>query len=175
MRRIYLNFYSRRKLRHIIIGWTLLVIGIIAVINIYIQHNMLKVEQEKIQATLAQHHAKQRISFGEDDSKDLAPQLQRAAEVIEQLAFPWSELFNALESNSNEDVVLLSILPDVKTGTISINSEARDWAAMLSYIRALSKNKFFTDVHLVSHQIEQTDPQKPIRFVLSCAWLIDQK
>lgn len=175
MKRIDLNFYSRRKLRHIIIGWTLLVIGIIAVINLYVQHNMLKVEHEKIQATLMKINAKQQASSGAGDARDFAPQLQRAAEVIEHLAFPWNELFKVLESNNNVDVVLISIQPDVKAGTISINAEARDWSAMLSYVRKLSNDKLFTDVHLVGHQIEQSDPQKPIRFILACAWFIDRK
>jgi Tfp pilus assembly protein PilN len=157
------------------IGWILLAIGTTAVIGLFIQHNMLKAEQEKIQATLAQHLTKQNVSLGTDDAKDLAPQLQLAAEVIEQLAFPWNELFKALESSDNDEVVLISIQPDVKAGTISINAEARDWAAMLSYVRELSKEKFFSDVHLVSHQIDQTDPQKPISFVLACAWIIDRK
>lgn len=41
---------------------------------------------------------------------------------------------------------------------------------MLDYIRRLNKGEFLTDVHLVSHQIQQSDPQRPVRFVLSCAW-----
>jgi Tfp pilus assembly protein PilN len=157
------------------IGWILLAIGTTAVIGLFIHHNMLKAEQEKVQATLAQHHAKHRASLGTDDAKDLAPRLQRAAEVIEQLAFPWNELFKALELSDNDDVVLLSIQPDIKAGTIYINAEARDWSAMLSYVRELSKDKFFSDAHLVSHHIDQTDPQKPIRFVLACAWIFDRK
>ena len=84
--------------------------------------------------------------------------------------FPWDKLFKALETSMDKDVALLSIQPDVAGGVVILSAEARDWNAMLGYIRRLGEDKFFTDVHLVSHQIQQSDPQKPVRFVLSCAW-----
>ena len=175
MKRIELNLYTGRAGRHGVIGWALLILGLIAVVGLIVQYNKLKTEQQKISALLMQQHDRQHPSVSPGDTKALGDQLERAAEVIEQLAFPWEPLFKTLESNSTEDVVLLSIQPDIKGGVITINAEARDWPTMLTYIRQLGADKFFTDVHLVSHQIEQTDTQKPIRFVLLCAWVIDTK
>ncbi|OGT21170.1 MAG: hypothetical protein A2342_00965 [Gallionellales bacterium RIFOXYB12_FULL_54_9] len=175
MKRIELNLYTGRARRHSVVGWALLILGLIVVVGLIVQHNKLKTEQQKMTALLMQQHDRQHPSVSPGDTKALGDQLQRAAEVIEQLAFPWEPLFRTLESNSAEDVVLLSIQPDIKGGVITINAEARDWPAMLAYIRQLGADQFFTDVHLVSHQIEQTDPQKPIRFVLLCSRAGDVK
>lgn len=82
----------------------------------------------------------------------------------------WDKLFKALESSMNEDVALLSVQPDAVGGTVALDAEARDWDAMLDYIRRLNEGKFFTGVHLISHQIRQSDPQRPVRFALSCTW-----
>ncbi len=91
--------------------------------------------------------------------------------MIAQLAFPWDALFGALESSMNDDVALLAVVPDVKGGTITLNGEARDWDAMLDYVRRLgTAAAFFSDVHLVSHQVQKSDPQHPVRFVLLCTW-----
>lgn len=168
MRRIELDFHKGRSKRNRAMGWALLVFGLLVGVSLVIQHNKLKTQQQRIKTVLAQQHERQQGLSSNMDAKEIEPQLQGAAGVIEQLSFPWDKLFKTLESSMNEDVALLSVVPDVKGGTITLNVEARDWTAMLDYIRRLGEDKFFAGVHLVSHQIQQSDPQHPIRFVLSC-------
>lgn len=170
MKRIDLDFHQGRARRKRTVGWALLAAGLLVVIGLVGQHNQLKKEQQRIKTTLAQQQERQQASSANVNVEEIAPQLQQAAAVIEQLAFPWDKLFKALESSMNEDVALLSVQPDIAGGIVTLNAEARDWDAMLDYIRRLGEDKFFTDVHLVSHQIQQADPQQPVRFVLSCAW-----
>ena len=170
MKRLDLDFHPNRAKRKKAMGWLLLLAGLLLTIGLVGQHNKLKGEQQRIKATLTQQHERQQEPSAHVDIKEIEPQLKQAAATIEQLSFPWDKLFKALESSMNEDVALLSVQPDVAGGIVILNAEARDWDAMLDYIRRLGEDKFLTDVHLVSHQIQQTDPQRPVRFVLSCAW-----
>jgi len=171
MKRIELDFHHGRAGARRAGGWALLVVGLLVVIALMGHFNKLRKEQQRIKTTLAQQAERQQASSARVDVKELEPQFQQAAAVIERIAFPWNRLFKVLESSAGEDVVLLSVHPDVAGGTVTLNAEARDWNAMLDYIRRLGEDKFFTDVHLVSHQIQANDPQQPVRFVLSCAWV----
>lgn len=170
MKRIDLDFLQGGARRTRAAGWALLAIGLLVAVTLTAHYGKLKKEQQRIRTMLMQQAEQQQAPSANVDIKALEPQFQRAAAVIEQLAFPWNQLFVALESSMNEDVVLLSVQPDVAGGIVTLNAEARDWNAMLDYIRRLGQDKFFTDVHLVSHQIQLADPQKPLRFVLSCSW-----
>jgi Tfp pilus assembly protein PilN len=171
MRPVNLDFYPTKSRPANAVGLVLLLVGLLLsayLVHLYSQSN---IQQEKLESELARLHAHQQGGKASPDDKELGAALQRASAVIDRLAFPWDKLFKTLESSTDgEDVTLLSIQPDVPDGTVMLNAEARDWNAMVSYIRHLNKEEFFTDVHLVSHQIQQTDPQKPIRFVLSCSW-----
>jgi len=170
MKRLDLDFHQNQTKRKKAAGWLLLLIALAVAIGLVASHNDLKKEQQHAKATLTQQHERRQETSNAADIKELEPQFQRAAAVIEQLSFPWDKLFKALESSMNEDVALLSVQPDVAGGIVTLNAEARDWNAMLDYIRRLNEDKFLTDVHLVSHQNQQSDPQHPVRFVLSCAW-----
>lgn len=171
MKRIELDFHQGGARRKRAAGWALLAIGLLVAVALTGHYGKLKKEQQRIRTMLMQQAEQQQAPTANVDIKALEPQFQRAAAVIEQLAFPWNQLFVALESSMNEDVALLSVQPDIAGGIVTLNAEARDWNAMLDYIRRLGQDKFFTDVHLVSHQIQQDDPQQPLRFVLSCAWI----
>jgi len=153
-------------------GLLMLLAGILLsayLVYVYIHYGTQK---ENLKAKLSRSLSHLQGGKTSPDTKELEPALQRASVVIDRIAFPWDKMFKALELSSvDTDVALLSIHPDVAGGSVMLNAEARDWNAMVGYIKQLSTDEFFTDVHLVSHQIQQTDPQKPIRFVLSCAWV----
>lgn len=170
MKRLDLDFHRDSTKPRKAAGWLLLLAALAAAIGLAASHNDLKKEQQHAKATLAQQHERGQETSNTADTKEIEPQLQRAAATIEQLSFPWDKLFKALESSMSEDIALLSVQPDVTGGIVTLNAEARDWNAMLDYIRRLNEDKFLTDVHLVSHQNQQSDPQHPVRFVLSCAW-----
>lgn len=170
MKRLDLDFHPDSAKPRKAAGWLLLLAALAVAIGLVASHNNLKEEQQRAKATLVQQYERGQETSSATDTGELEPQLRHAAAAIEQLAFPWDKLFKALESSMNEDVALLSVQPDVAGGIVTLNAEARDWDAMLDYIRRLGENGFLTDVHLVSHQIQQSDPQRPVRFVLSCNW-----
>lgn len=171
MKKIELDFHHGSASRRRAGGWALLAVGLLVAIVLIGHYNKLKKDQQRFKTTLAQQAERQQALAASVDIRELEPQFQQAAAVIERIAFPWIRLFKALEASTGEDVVLLSVRPDVGGGIVTLNAEARDWNAMLDYIRRLGEDKFFADVHLVSHQIQANDPQQPVRFVLSCAWV----
>ena len=98
-------------------------------------------------------------------------EIRRANDVIEQIALPWDRLFRAVESAAGEKVGLLGIAPDRKSGTVEVGGEASDLNAMFDYVKRLQRQPFLTRVYLLSHKLNDQDPQHPIRFTVSASWL----
>ena len=89
----------------------------------------------------------------------------KAAEaVVRQLTVPWAALVGALEKASMRDVALLQLQPDADQRRLRLTAEARDREAMFSYLRRLEAAPALAEVVLVSHQVQQDDPQRPIQF-----------
>lgn len=107
-------------------------------------------------------------SFAE--KQKLKVELNSANDVLLQMGLPWETLFQKLESASNDNIALLAIDPDSNKGKIRISGEAKDFDALLEYIRILQKTDFFINVYLQHHQIQELDPEKPIRFTLDASW-----
>lgn len=104
------------------------------------------------------------------ESQRLGVEIKNANQVLLQLSLPWDGLFQAVESANGGKVALLGIDPDSKRGRIKVSGEAKDFDALLGYIRTLQASKFFTGVYLQHHQVQEQDPDKPIRFTLDASW-----
>ena len=99
-----------------------------------------------------------------------AEALTGARAVVGHLAGPGEELFRALEAIQEPDVALLALTPDTQKRVLRIYAEARNFDAMIAYIRALEQSRAFRQVMLVEHEIQSKDPQHPLRFSLAAAW-----
>jgi hypothetical protein len=104
-----------------------------------------------------------------DDST--GQEIQRANEVIDQLALPWDRLFRAVEGVAVGQVTLLGIAPDAKTGTVQIRAQTVDSEAMFAYVQRLENQSELADVYLLEHQREK---RGPLRFVVTASWLAAQ-
>ena len=102
--------------------------------------------------------------------RQLQLQIRRANEVTAQLDLPWGALFEAVESASHETVALLGIQPDPQKRTVSIAAESRDMSAALDYVKRLLNNSTLSEVHMVSHQVQEQDPDKPLQFSVLATW-----
>jgi hypothetical protein len=91
-------------------------------------------------------------------------------ETLERLAMPWDALFGALESATTDQVALLGIEPDPKTGTVLISGDSKDYLAVLSYVLNLSNTAALDRVQLVRHEVKANDPHKPVSFSVSAGW-----
>ena len=99
--------------------------------------------------------------------------IKQANDVLRQLTLPWENLFQALESSTDPEVTFLGMAPDVEKHVVDINCEAKNISAMLSFIKRLKERQEFSSVYLQSHQIQESDPQRPVRFSLIAVWRDD--
>jgi hypothetical protein len=84
--------------------------------------------------------------------------------VVRQLTVPWASVIQAIEQASSRDVALLQLQPDAENRLVRITAEARNAEAMFEYARRLGSAKGLAEVHVVSHQVQREDPQRPIQF-----------
>jgi len=99
-----------------------------------------------------------------------AEEVAAAKETVDRLALPWTRLFAALEGAASDQVALLAIEPDTKSGTVTISGDSKDYLAALTYVLNLSRSDALSKVELVRHEVKQNDPQKPVSFSIQAAW-----
>src|SRR3954465_9828562 len=99
-----------------------------------------------------------------------AEEVGLARDTVERLALPWPKLFAALEAAASDQVALLAIEPDTKSGTVKISGDSKDYLAALGYVLNLSQADTLSHVQLVRHEVRQNDPQRPVSFSISAAW-----
>lgn len=102
----------------------------------------------------------------------LKQRIEQANRLIARMSLPWDALFNAMEQVQNNDIALLDIQPEALTRRLSVRGEARDFPALSSYLRRLQTHNQFANVFLVSHEIDNDDPQRPIRFEIKADWVV---
>lgn len=98
-------------------------------------------------------------------SKERLDDEEKSAEaVVRQLTVPWASVVQAIEEASMRDVALLQLQPDADTRSLKLVAEARHREVMFEYLRRLGATRGLSDVHIVSHQVQRDDPQRPIQF-----------
>ena len=101
---------------------------------------------------------------------ELHTELARANDTLRALSVPWDELFGALEAAGSADVSLLALDPMPDKKMLKLQSEARNMDAVLVYLRALAAGPVFAAVSLQSHQVQQADPNHPVRILVLIEW-----
>jgi hypothetical protein len=94
----------------------------------------------------------------------------RAAEaVVRQLTLPWATLITTIEQAASRDVAILQLQPDAEQRVLRLTAEARNRDAMFDYVQRLGAAKGLSEVHLVKHEVQREDPQRPIQFAVQAA------
>jgi hypothetical protein len=93
-----------------------------------------------------------------------------ARDTVQRLTLPWPGLFGAIESASSQDVALLTVEPDPRSGKVTISGDSKDYLAALTYVLNLSRSDAFSGVELVRHEVKANDPRHPVAFAISAAW-----
>ena len=93
--------------------------------------------------------------------------------AIAQLNLPWDEVFDALETATPPTIALLSLDPDARRNTVKVLAEAKDSDGMVHYIEQVKKQELFTSVIITMHDVNQLDPNKPMRFQFEASWRAD--
>ena len=93
-------------------------------------------------------------------------EIAAARETVQRLSLPWPQLFTALESAASDQVALLAIEPDPKSGTVVISGDSKDYLAALTYVLNLSRAETLSQVQLVRHEAKQN----AVGFSVSATW-----
>jgi Tfp pilus assembly protein PilN len=93
-----------------------------------------------------------------------------ARRILQELTLPWEPLFRAIESSLDKQTALLAIEPDAGKGMVRITGEARDYLAILAFMRRLEQAGALVAVHLLNHQIREDVAERPYQFILAASW-----
>lgn len=96
--------------------------------------------------------------------------LAAARQAREHLAVPWGELFVRLESHLPKSIALVALEADARKPEATLTAEARNARDMLAWVEQLKNTAGFASVTLVSHAVQEGDPQQPLRFVVRVVW-----
>lgn len=172
MREIQLDFQPRRPG---LLSVVLLLAGLLLAGDAWIEDSALREKMAEVDGRLAQ--AKRRADRLEVGRRDSQPENVFSAEeskalrvAIGAIRVDWEALYRAIDSAVGEDVALLAIRPSVTGKAVQISGEARDMKAALAFVEALRAEPL-AKVALLSHQVKQVDPQKPIIFEIAATWL----
>lgn len=120
------------------------------------------------------HDAERPRNRGATGEATMAPERQRevvqANRIAARLNLPWSGLFDAIEGSAGDSVVLLALQPDPVDGTVRLTGEAKALPLVLEYLEVLQKQAVLSEVRLESHETQQQDAQRPVRFVAAATW-----
>jgi hypothetical protein len=94
----------------------------------------------------------------------LEEEARNAEAVVKQLTLPWPTLIGTIEQAATREVAILQLQPDAETRVLRLTAETRHREAMFDFLRRLGAARGLADVHLVSHQVQRDDPQRPIQF-----------
>jgi len=94
----------------------------------------------------------------------LEDEAKSAEAVVRQLTVPWAGLMQAIEQAAMRNVAILQLQPDAETRSLRLIAWERQRAALCEYLRPLGAARGLTEVHIVSHQVQRDDPQRPIQF-----------
>lgn len=100
----------------------------------------------------------------------LEEEAKNAETVIRQLTLPWASLVETVEEAATRDVAILQLQPDAQQRLLRLTAEARHQEAMLEFLRRLAAARMLADVHVVSHQVQLENPQRPIQFAVQASF-----
>ena len=147
------------------LGFAVLAVALLTAGMLVEHYREVKIELQRIEAQQGLLGTDKRAARAAPRER-LDEEVKSAEAVLRQLALPWSTIIETIESATTDDVALLQMQPDAQQRQLRLAAEARNQEAMLEYLRRLAAAKALADVHVVSHQIQMEDPQRPIQFTV---------
>jgi hypothetical protein len=173
MQAVNLDYLADKRINWI--GLMALSIGAIALVLMVSHFRDLSRKISDQELLVDKLKGERRSSFSPPASENrsdeqIARETKQANAAIRQLSLPWKDLFEALEATRTAEVAILAIEPDVNKGLVNISAEAKKLDSMLDYAASLQKVALFHEVLILNHQVQEQDPEKPVRFVVQAAW-----
>lgn len=172
MRRINLDYQQPAERPRRAAGWALLAAGLALLFEMGVSYDKLHNErqamtQEMRAAGLRLDLAGKTAGSARYTDKDA----EAARDIMNRLSAPWEDFFASIESIKNDKVAILSMDPDMQTGQLTIEGEAKDYPALLTLVSQFRMKRTFADVFLQRHEIRREDPQHPMTFTISMRWV----
>lgn len=180
MSRLKLKFpYQEQAIPQVDIA--ILLIGLMLLVTVVFQYRQIteeinywtnrvdRLEKQQQQKAAPRSRSSSRVR---EFSQEIRKEIGQANGILDQINLPWDVLFDAIEHASTKDIALLSLQPNVANRVLRINGEAKDMAKLLDFVEALEQEEIFQNVHLINYKIKQDNPNKPIIFLLSAAWIV---
>ena len=90
--------------------------------------------------------------------------------AVARLNLPWRALQDAVAAATPPTVALLALEPDTRKQLLKVSAEAKTSDDMIGYVEALKQQEMFSAVRLTRHEINDQDPNRPLRFQLEATW-----
>ena len=97
-------------------------------------------------------------------------EIKEVNKIIDDLSTPWDTLFRIFESTVDDDTVLLALEPQTDRDELLVTAETRNFSTMQTYLARLRESPSLRDIYISSHEVQQQDPQHPVRFVINAKW-----
>ena len=91
--------------------------------------------------------------------------------AIGQLNLPWRALQDAVASATPSSIALVALEPDARKQVLKITAEAKSSDDMVDYVAQLKQQEAFSAVALTRHDVQEADPNRPLRFQLEATWV----
>jgi len=136
------------------------------------QYRRLLREQDAVQAQALTVAARTQAARAPMPARAPVPPAQADAvnAAVLQLNLPWRVLHDSVQSATPAGIALLALEPDAKRRSLRITAEAKSSDDMIGYVEQLRQQDWFDAVALVRHEINEQDPNRPIRFQIDAAW-----
>lgn len=170
MRRLELNFQKQPVRPNRTAGWLLLVTGLTLLTEMGVSYDRLQNDREAMNKEIRASQVRLDTPKSDANYQFVDKDFEEGGRIMSRLSTPWNAFFTGLESVKNSNVAILSIQPDMKTGLLQLDGEAKDYAAVLTLVAQLRETKPFSEVFLLRHEVKRDDPQHPVAFTLSTHW-----
>ena len=178
MSRLLIDFAPRTPLavayRLPLWAWPVLLLGLLAALGAGLLLWSLSQQAEVVQQRLVvfQERADQLVDKPRRAVKVSISPAQAATinKAVRQLNLPWSDLLDALEGATSQNVALLEIHPEAATRRLLGVAEARSSDEMIRYVERLKSQHLFGAIVITSHQVNDQNPNKPMRFEFAATW-----
>jgi Tfp pilus assembly protein PilN len=156
------------------LGWSLAVLAVLLCVAAGTIGWQMQARQRVLDAELAlmRAHASLPVAVAAATPQPQIGDAQGAAvnAAVLQLNLPWSALHDAIAAATPNNIALLTLEPDPRRRSMKITAEAKTSDEMIAYIEQLKQQELFGAVALLRHEINELDPNKPIRFQLDAQW-----
>ncbi|OIR14611.1 hypothetical protein GALL_44150 [mine drainage metagenome] len=175
MRPLFLDYRRDDPAQHRV-GLLVLALEMAGVVAMGISYYSLSAQAVRLEDQVAKvehklHPGRSGAKASVADTQQAGAEIKVANDVIMQLSMPWNELFNALEEANSSNIALLGIEPNAAKRLVRVSGEAKNSAALFAYIRILQASKSMSGVYLKHQQVQEQNPEKPIRFTLDASWI----